>query len=382
MDTTSNAAEVTLGGNPEASNAAEDRCMNKQEIRTDIAARLRDGRQLLRKEHLEAEVTKRGNLRAGNSGIMSEDGSIAGSCARLAHLRQLGIELEPPDDSLLIMFQVGNANEDLIDHDLKQTAVPGELIRREEEIPISWRTANGTLVTGRPDIVLGSEVICADERTGSSKQFKPELLLELKSVASVWTTRSVLVDREPKLAHLIQAAHYMWQLGGIPGRLIYKQYSIQEIPAWEETKDGAKRAGWGRRLFEKADADARKYIDMEKGRVRPYEIVYDLLITEDGTLKYKQEEHDTTWTDTIISIPDIERFYEFVSEMGPQKKLGQLPVTVGTTGAEKRYTNCSYCPLNATCQSVKKVKGAVQYTTWVDAVHKFLATKVLTSLPE
>lgn len=365
-----------------SSNTEKERTVIRKPIRTDIAARLREGRQLLRKEHLTSEAAKQGNLRAGNSGIMAEDGSIAGSCARLAHLRQLGIELEPPDDSLLIMFQVGNANEDLIDHDLKQTAVPGEVIRREEEIPIAWNTLNGTLVTGRPDVVLGSEVICADERGGGGIQFLPELVLELKSVASVWTTRSVLVDREPKLAHLIQAAHYMWKLGNIPGRLIYKQYSIQEIPAWEETKDGVKKAGWGRRLFEKADADARKYIDMEKGRIRPYEIVYDLVLAEDGSLRYKQEEHDTTWTDTIVSVKDIERFYEFVSEMGPEKKLGPLPVTIGADGSSKRYTNCSYCPLNATCQAAKKVKGPGQYASWLDAVHKFLANKVLTQLPE
>lgn len=344
-------------------------------IRTDIAARLRDGRQLLRKSHLNAEEAKRGNLRAGNSGIMSEDGDIAGSCHRIAHLRQLGVELEPPDDSLLIMFQVGTANEDLIAHDLSQTAVVGEINKREEEIPIHWLTTNGTPVTGRPDHVLGHELIQADERQGTTTQFIPELLLELKSIASVWTTRSVLIDREPKLNHLVQAAHYMWKLGSIPGRLIYKQYAIQEIPAWEESKDGEKRKGWGQRLFEKADTDARKFIDFEKGRVRPFELVYALMINEEGAVMYRQEEGPEEWTTTIVNVHDIRRFFEFTSEMGPLKKLGPIPVTISATGEKKRYTNCGYCPLNSICQSAKKIKGPTQYDQWLDLVQKFIAER-------
>lgn len=357
------------------SNRVDTNGTTEERIRTDITARLREGRKLHREKHLEQEVAKLGNLRAGNSGVMSEDGQFAGSCPRVAHLRQLGIELEPPDDSLLIMFQVGIANEDLIAFDLAHTAVPGEVVRREAEVPISWKTANGTPVTGRPDIVLGKELLVADEKAGAEKQFLPELLLELKSIASVWTTRSVLIDREPKLNHLIQAAHYMWKLGSVPGRLIYKQYSIQEIPAWEETRDGKKVPGWGRRLFEKADAEARKYIDREKGRIRPFELVYDLVIAEDGSVRYKQEEVDGDWVDTIVNVLDIQRYYEFVSEMGPMSKLGSIPITVGTDGSTKRYTNCSYCPLNTVCQSVKKLKGEKQYSEWLDSVQKFIAEK-------
>lgn len=357
-------------------------------IRTDIGKRLAEGRQLLRAAYKQQDAAKLGVLRAGNTGIMSVDGEVAGACHRVAHLRQLGIELDPPDDSSLVMFQVGTSNEDIVYRDLVETAAENEVILREEEIPIEWFTANGTKVTGRPDMVicerreLGKEegdigfLYRSNEDISEQYLYKPLLLLELKSVASVWTSRSVLGERDPKLSHLAQAAHYMWKLGNIPGRLIYKQYAIQEIPGWTETVNGEKRNGWTRRLFPKPGKFGSEYIDYEKGRIRPFELVYTLRFSEAGVLEFKREhEPETDWTETVVTTQDIERFYSYVSTMEAEQKIGPKPLTLGAAGDEKSFSNCSYCPLNAECRKAEKLPVGEQYVAWLTAARKLVADR-------
>lgn len=331
-------------------------------IRTNIGQRLAEGRQLLRAGYKELDAAKLGVLRAGNSGIMSIDGEIAASCHRVAHLRQLGIELDPPDDPSLVMFQVGSANEDIVYKDLVQTSSDDEIILREEEIPIQWFTSNGTKVTGRPDMVICerrsgvrppvSDKEYVDVTTGQVEEVQtvPVLCLELKSVASVWTTRSVLFENDPKLAHLAQVAHYMWKLG-TPGRLIYKQYANQAMP------------DFAHRYFPKAGSPGSEYMDYgTDGKpkcVRPFEIVYELAFDASGHLKFRREDlgDDGVWGITIVSKQDIERFYTFVSTMGTEQQLGQRPLTLGWDGEAKRYSNCDYCPLDKVCDKVAKMAG-------------------------
>lgn len=319
-------------------------------IRTNIIQRLRDGRQLARTAYKQQDVSKLGTLRAGNSGLMSADGDVTGSCHRVAHLRQLGIEIEVPDDSSLLMFQVGTANEDIVYQDLLHTAHESEVILREEEIPTQWYTVNKTLVTGRPDMVICRRE--ADEKHGLLTT--PILGLELKSVASVWTSRTVLFDNEPKLAHLAQAGHYMWQLGSIPFRLIYKQYANQAMP------------DFAHRFFPRKDAPGSEYIEYNDSGapkcVRPFEIGYELQFL-DGVLHYKREDVPDTWHESVVSTADIQRFYEFTSTMAADKKLGPKPITCGPDGEEKSYSNCGYCPLNPVCKK-KKLK----YDEWLEAV--------------
>lgn len=336
-------------------------------IRKDIGKRLAEGRQLERARHKAEDVKKLGTLRAGNSGVMDEDGNVAGSCHRIAYLRSVGIEVDPPDDSLLVMFQVGTANETIVYNDLIHTAAEGEVIKREEEIPTRWMTSNGTPVTGRPDMVLGHNVPTVSERSGvDGSQFIPELLLELKSVASVWTTRSVLFDQEPKLAHLIQACHYMWQLGNIDGRLIYKQYGLQAVPDFAQ------------KFFPKEGDDNAEYLEYNsQGKVkavRPFEIVYELRLIK-GTLEFRVE-GNSSWIRTVITTDAIRRYYEFVSEMGSGKKLGPVPETIDHSGKEKSYSNCSYCPLSSICKEVKKEKSATkQFDKWIEKVVDFTGSR-------
>lgn len=336
-------------------------------IRINIGQRLAEGRQLLRAEYKQQDAAKLGVLRAGNSGIMSVDGEVAGSCHRVAHLRQLGLELDPPDDKSLIMFQVGTSNEDIVYEDLRQTKSAGEIILREEEVPIEWVTSNGTKVTGRPDMV-----ICRQElRDGSDGEIPgtynvPLLCLELKSVASVWTTRTVLIEGEPKLAHLAQVAHYMWKLG-TPGRLVYKQYALQAMP------------DFAHRFFPRKGQPGSEYLeygrDNKPKAVRPFEIVYELEFDADFRLRFRREGSEADWQTTIVSTADINRFYEYVSTMAGDSVLGQRPLTLGWDGEPKRYSNCGYCPLEATCDAVEKLDVGDQYVAWLSEARKLIASR-------
>jgi hypothetical protein len=252
---------------------------------------------------------------------------------------------------------MGTANEDVVYNDLKQTAAEGEVILREEEIPISWLTTNGTKVTGRPDMV-----ICRKE----DGQTVPVWGVEIKSIASVWTTREVLGNQQPKLEHMIQAGHYAWKLG-VPFRLLYKQYGIQEIPFWKGSGKGADaKPGWGQSLFPRQGSPGSEYIDYEKGRIQPFEISYELEWIK-GVMHYRRES-TSKWNRTLIQQNDIERYYEFVSTMGLEKKLGDRPMTVDAAGKEKSFSLCGYCPLNPVCKSSEK-KG---YQTWLDEVKAFV----------
>ena len=337
-------------------------------VRTDIANRLKEGRQLARAKYKAENAGKEGYLRAGNSGLMSADHQVAGSCHRVAHLRQLDIEIDPPEDSTLIMFQVGMANEDIVYEDLMHTSAGGEIILREEEIPIRWETSNGTPVTGRPDMVLCAVETNVDEKHGVSHLPVPQIMLELKSVASVWTTRSVLIDQEPKLAHLTQAAHYMWKLGSISGRLIYKQYGIQHLP------------DFAIRFFPREGERGSEFVEYRDGKavnVRPFELVYELAFNKQGLLRYRIEafgsKKASKWVDTIVSTADIERFYEFVSRMGENKDLGPRPITVGPDGTDKSFSNCKYCPLNTICNGKDRKKQT--YDQWLTSVVEFVTNR-------
>ena len=327
-------------------------------IRVDIGKRLREGRQLARDKYKKEEATKIGTLRAGNSGIMSNEGDIAGSCHRLAHLRSLGIQVQEPDDPTLVMFQLGIISEDAIYNDLILTVSSNEVILREHEIPIEWTTTNNTKVTGRPDLV-----ICEYEMTtAGDKQIIPRLVIEAKSVASVWVSRSVLLEKEPKISNLAQVGHYMWKLG-VPGRLMYKQYAIQAVP------DMAFR-------FLPRNSEFIEY-DERTGNprnIKPFEIVYELQYNKQKVLQYRIE-NTKKWINSVVSIPDIERYYEFISRITETGDLGNRPIAIKPNGKEMGYKPCKYCSLKDICGTKKNV----EYTTWLAEVKNNIKVSVESS---
>lgn len=312
-----------------------------------LTERLRQGRENRTKDRAGEEVKKLGVLRAGMSGIRSsETGDIAGTCHRKTHLRALGIEIETPDEHKQMMFEMGYASEDITYDLLEKSLLPGEIMLREEQIPIQWQLPNGTKVSGRPDIVICKQL---PEQTminnGVASNFTvapiPILGLELKSVHSMWTARDVLFNGQPKMNNLIQAAHYMWKLG-VPYKLVYKGYSAL----------GQSMNDWAAKLFPKKGEPLSQYIDYnEKGGIKgikQFEVVYDMMIDDRDRVCYKLESA-TEWVRTIITTADIEKYYSFVAEMPVSKDLGPRPMTIDAHGDKLNYKDCQYCPLQSTC---------------------------------
>lgn len=372
-----------------------------------------------RAEYVRKEEEKRGVLRAGSSGIISEKNEVAGHCARKAHLRSLGIELDPPTEDKLIMFDLGFASEDIVYEKLVSALDgTGHVILREEEIPVEWMTSNGTKVTGRPDIVICKAyasapkgewqgVVPINKNGLTVAAAVPVLGLELKSVHSVWVAREVLFNRKPKLSNLTQAAHYMWKLGEqvgmkyLPYKLVYTGYSqlgqgmagdkdgwkVDGFPhpgepgseyieysyyewSWKDVQN--KKTGHFERKKSYKQLDHTAYLNLRESsrahsikHIKQFEIVYDLKFDEAGRLCYKLEhESEADWTRTIVTIEGIESFYEFVAGMADKKELGPRPAQVDTIGNKAGYKDCDYCPLKSTCDSHEK-KG---YKSWLDAV--------------
>ncbi len=318
--------------------------------------RIDTARALSRKDHSDKEVLKRGVLRAGSSGIMDADGAIAGACHRVSLLRSKGIEIDPPTEDKHIMFELGYANEDEIVKQLKRTLQPGESLLVEEEIPVEWMTTNGTRVTGRPDIVM-------------VENGKPVLGLELKSVHSVWVAREVLFGGKPKLNNLVQAAHYMWQLGEIPYKLFYKSYS--------QLGQGAMGSDFVAKLFPSEGAPGSEYVDYTevspaqaaKGKtpnvkhVKQFEVIYDIRFDKSGRLEFRNEKYqDGPWESTIVTRQDIHRYFEYVSQMEKKKDLGPVPSSVDAVGNKLNYQVCKYCKLKDVCSKPKP------YDQWMQEV--------------
>lgn len=355
---------------------------------------IRDGRQKGRDKHKADEIPKLGTLRVGNSGIMSENGDVAGACHRKTMLRSMGVEIDPPDEKKLIMFELGYANEDVTMGLLSAALPEGHTILREADIPIDWLTTNGMRVTGRPDMVvcrqdrellvdssieplaaIGNVIVYDGLKPLVRMKNVPVLGIELKTVHSIWTAKKVLFEGKPGLSNLAQAGHYMWKLG-IPYKLIYKCYSqLGQGMSW--VRSGKE---YGRTtmpdMFPAQGEPGSEYLSYnEKGmplQVDQFEVVYDLEFDQHGRLKYRRESTDELnegkWQYSLVSRQDIERYYNHVAELAQKKELGGRPMTVDAHGTRESYNMCNekYCPLGAICDKYES-KG---FEKWFSEVKK------------
>lgn len=342
---------------------------------------IRDGRQKGRDKHKADEIPKLGTLRVGNSGIMSENGDVAGACHRKTMLRSMGVEIDPPDEKKLIMFELGYANEDVTMGLLSAALPEGHIILREADIPIDWLTTNGMRVTGRPDMVVCRTVLDQGLESGriislpGNPLLTPVLGIELKTVHSIWTAKKVLFEGKPGLSNLAQAGHYMWKLG-IPYKLIYKCYSqLGQGMSW--VRSGKE---YGRTtmpdMFPAQGEPGSEYLSYnEKGmplQVDQFEVVYDLEFDQHGRLKYRRESADELnegkWQYSLVSRQDIERYYNHVAELAQKKELGGRPMTVDAHGTRESYNMCNekYCPLGVICDKYES-KG---FEKWFSEVKK------------
>ena len=348
--------------------------MLKLESQSLIKKAFQNGQQKLLTKAASEESTKKGKLRGGNTGMMDEFGNIAGSCAARTYLRMKGVEVDPVDKSRDLMFAGGRANEDIWFEYLKE-GYDGPILR-EEEIPTKWVTKNGIEVTGRPDIVLCSK---SDD--------KPKVGIELKQIMSLWTARDVMFQEMPKTPHLMQAAHYSWQLG-IPFELWYTNRC-----------DFAITGDWPKNLFPKfgeKGSEHCEYAYYREGEINPrtnkpkkirikeqeYQISlargekvwadvlkilpfvkgYQLELRE-GTLWYRDAMvDDAGWVRTVIKTADIERYYNHIAEM---TEVPPEPINIKANGEQGSYKLSDYCSLGMLCCAYNRGKDL---KSWCDRV--------------
>jgi hypothetical protein len=180
--------------------------------------------------YLDGETNKKGQMRGGNAGfttlIKGVYTPVGGDsqCPRIIHLRvDKGIQMDTETlvkiekagglttniSSKNLMFDGGLANETVWEERLKSVLPEGFHLLCEEDLKLLLNLPNGILFSGRPD-----QVICEVDPTGESwlekdgVKFVPKTVLEHKGAYSVWTARTVLFLKKPKLLNVIQAATY------------------------------------------------------------------------------------------------------------------------------------------------------------------------------
>lgn len=303
----------------------------------------------------EREKEKLGYLRAGNTGMINSDGDIIGSCAAATYLRMKGINGKPVDINKELMFAGGRLNEDHWISVLQSSGFEGKILA-EEDIPTRWETSNGVPVTGRPDIVL-----CQTED-------KPTVGIELKQVMSINSAYNVLVAKEPQLKHLMQAAHYMWQLD-CPFELWYTNRNNLDMPSWMEFREFPKPEDElsGRiqyRYYRMGDINPRtnkpkkhqiseeQYLSGEfkktfgvPGKILPFIQGFNLQLKKERLYYQDAMVNNAPWVETIVNIPDIRRFYEYISELDEYGKVPKPALNLKPDGKPLGWKFSAYSDL-------------------------------------
>lgn len=330
----------------------------------------------IRESHDVAETGKLGTLRAGNTGVLLSDGTIVGKCARLTYLRLIGIDAGDDDASRELMFGAGTSNEDRWYDMLVRGGFPAECLLREGETPISWQLPSGRWVTGRPDIVLCDKVVGAASVGQQVPYYIPRRLIELKQVSSLWTARDVLfgkgptkseptrnVPPQPKSMHLMQAAHYAWQLD-CPGELWYTSRSDFHVPYGGFPKPG------------ELGSEYIGYVDGSKPfKVLPFLIGYGLE-WRGGNLYFRKLATGSTrpkgpWVKSLVTKQGILDYYQLVDKLDQEgmEELPPRPTNILPDSNSEGSSPCDWCTLAETCTRSER-KGK---TVWVSEARAILA---------
>ena len=273
-----------------------------------------DTAQAARDEKKKAEeATKTGALRIGNSGVVTADGRILGTCHRISMARLLGVE-EAKGRTTKILFQAGELLEEGFVQLLSESSATKVL--RSDDISVVTEV-DGRKLMGRPDVVLADE-------TG-----KPVLGVEHKAVLSLGTAQTVLLDRKPKAQNLAQTAAYSHYLG-IPFVLHYTNAGFYPLYPSDKKKYGMSSIGPFYRMF---------YTEWR-----------------DGTLYYRADDSEE-WVKTLITTKGIEDYFKLVNEMVTSKDLGPRVSSDYMDGTPNKWdkpgslpSDCKFCFLNKRCQ--------------------------------
>ena len=314
-------------------------------------------------QHAAAEKDKVGTLRGGTTGALTDKGEVVGQCHRKAMVRFLGLQKRDKGGGSAY-FDMGIANELLVKLKLDKSW-PG-LIKCEEEIPMAW-DLEGTPVTGRPDMILGHysnlpegakitkgvdgiEVVEGRPELsvttnglrvthigGEELKFVPEVGVELKSVGAINSAAGLFFDKKPKLANLLQAAHYSSQFK-IPFYLVYNSFVGGALPYWAQKQYGAKK-------------------------VDPFMMEFKVYITEKGVICYDTE--DGKQHITHLTVDSIKNFYRLVVDMVAKKTLYKRFTDRDVNNNPLPYSPCDYCPLQGACMNYED-----DFDRWLDQITK------------
>lgn len=293
----------------------------------DIRQLLEQGNAALRIAEDTQEASKAGTLRVGNTGAMLPDGTVMGECARKAYLRSIGHGI-PVEDEIQNMLDGGKTNEDIIVKILEASGFDGKILR-EEDVATRWETANGTAVTGRPDIVLAT---------------KDGILLrgiEAKQASSIWSATKYITGK-PKLSHVLQAAHYSMELK-IPFTLYYAGRTIFHT----NKQFYLNKALAGHPLVEHRDG--------VPFAIKPFDYFYEIMWQPDGTLAVLDVQTGKTQR-SAIKQDDIRRYFEAVANVEQSGTLPPRPSKLEFDGKKGTFNMCdsTYCPLADTCDRHEK----------------------------
>ena len=323
----------------------------------------------------EKEKTKIGTLRAGNTGMVMEDGAIVGSCAAQTYLRMLGINGKSVTVEKSLMFAGGRLNEDHWLSVLKES-YDGPILC-EEDIATHWQTDQGISVTGRPDIVL-CRTVEEEIEWPKDDPFKPRepiyrsfsvpvCMIELKQVMSVNSAYNVLIKKEPQLKHLMQAAHYMHELD-CPGELWYTNRNNLDAPDWLNFRPmppDAREEVLGFRYYKQGDINPRTgkpkkhkltedaYLEA-RGKVKAWRELAKIypfvqgfkLELRDGELWYQDTHSENTeWVQSIVTIDRIKRFYNYVGDLPEYGKVPAEALNLTATGEKIAWKFSDYSDL-------------------------------------
>ncbi len=335
----------------------------------DIARLVQEGIDARILAEAKAEVSKRGVMRGGSQGLFFE-GTSVGQCHRKAHARMLGGigPLSPEELEVRrrkqMMFDSGHRNEDTWKEILDAsswTATPGNVILREEEMPVKWRllSQEGRDLdgSGREDIILArlasgdDGVLLPDGRRVVAVQ-----ALELKQVSSINTaTETMLPDGAPKLDNAAQAGRYCRELG-VPGQLWYSLPFVIPIPSWSFLPSMPARGEPCSEWFDYGkDGRASKW--------QPSLVGYHLAWHQ-GTLHYcRVGQESGGWFSTIVTEDRLDDFWHMTTDLGVTRDLGPRPKAIDIHGNRKFYSPCNYCEWQRTCDAFEG-----DYEGWESAV--------------
>jgi len=294
----------------------------------DLLTGLKEGQEIINQRRAAQEAEKVGQFRGGNSGFVV-NGEIRGKCPRATLLRFLGVN-EQHNFSKQLMFRAGELAEQ-ITLPMVQASWSGKILT-QQEAATKWilerQGKDGIAVTGSPDIVLADE-------TG-----KPEYGIECKNIMSYWTMDSVgpwgkfkQGKPEPKPDHVVQAAHYAWQLN-VPYFIVYTNTVNWQVM----TKGMTGLAGYDEYVTRNG---SRVY------RVEPFVMIFAVTINDKGQVRVTNTLTGQVMS-TDITVQGIKDYYKIIIDSLDREELPPRMVNRDLSGTMLEWSmyDPKYNPLS------------------------------------